>query len=493
MDNLLTDLANLPLNELKQEYRKRFLFYKPHQKQFLFHAAGASAFERAFFGGNRTGKSFSAYMEAAIHATGYYPDWWIGKKFLLPTNGLIACPSYQACRDVAQSYLLGGYDPSGTVVESLISLDLILEKGMLTGVRGAIDYIKINHISNGYSTIYFKSSEQRREKFQGTRFDWALIDEECPADIYREILMRLADVDGRGQGIMMLAMTPLKGMTELMKHYLVLPISKMETTQSSDIFSTDYSEEKATPGVVMNNRFFLQVSWDDNPHFTELAKEAYLATIPAYELEARQKGIPLIGTGLVYQVPEYKFLIDPIEIQPHWHHVIGLDLGFNPAPTAAVFCAWDKDNDTLYIYKEYYVTQNTPQQHVYNFNIMDCLWIPFIADPSARIGSATDGKKAIEEYAKSGKELVIAKYAKEMATTRVLERIRNNKFKVFNSCHKFLQEWRTYARDDKGKIMKGNDHLMNALEFIISDGLPYAITKTQYEMQYNYKSKRILF
>jgi hypothetical protein len=252
--------------------------------------------------------------------------------------------------------------------------------------------------------------------------------------------------------------------------------------------------ERLTPEIITDGKFHIQVAWDDNPYLSEETKKQYRLSIPAYELEAREKGIPLVGTGLVYQVPESSFVIPPVEIPKHWHCIVGLDLGFNPAPTAAIFCAWDKDNDTVYIYKEYYVTQNTPQQHVYNWQVMDNLWMPFIADPSARIGSTIDGTKAIEEYRKTGKELFIAKYGKESAITKVLERIRTGKFKVFSNCNKFLEEWRSYARDDKGKIIKGNDHLMNALEFVMSDGLPLARTKIQHEMKYIYNNNRpILF
>ena len=50
------------------------------------------------------------------------------------------------------------------------------------------------------------------------------------------------------------------------------------------------------------------------------------------------------------------------------------------------------------------------------------------------------------------------RYAKELAVDNVLERIRTGRFKVFNTCRKFMDEWRGYSRDDKGKIMKGRDH-----------------------------------
>jgi hypothetical protein len=49
-----------------------------------------------------------------------------------------------------------------------------------------------------------------------------------------------------------------------------------------------------------------------------------------------------------------------------------------------------------------------------------------------------------------------------------------------------MAEWRGYSRNEEGKIMKGRDHLMNALEFVMLDGLPMARTKREIEMKYNY-------
>jgi len=151
-----------------------------------------------------------------------------------------------------------------------------------------------------------------------------------------------------------------------------------------------------------------------------------------------------------------------------------------------VFIAHDKDNDTLYVYKEYSVSEKTAAQHAYSLKLMGCDWIPGVCDPAVNQGSQRDGEKLIDDYAKAGLYLRKGRYAKELAVDYVLERIRTGRFKVFNTCRKFMEEWRGYSRDEEGKIMKGRDHLMNALEFAILDGLPLARTKRQYEMKYNY-------
>jgi len=189
---------------------------------------------------------------------------------------------------------------------------------------------------------------------------------------------------------------------------------------------------------------------------------------------------------------ESEFLVEPFEIPHYWPCVFGMDVGFF-APTAVVFMAHDKDNDILYIYKEYSVTEKTAAQHASSLMIMGCDWIKGVCDPAVNQGSQRDGERLIDDYAKAGIKLEKGKYAKELAVDTVLERIRTGKFKVFNNCRKFMDEWRGYSRDEEGKILKGRDHLMNALEFVILDGLPLARTKRQVEMRYNYYDKPTFF
>ena len=65
----------------------RLRYYSPYPKQAEFHAAGATHRERLLMAGNQIGKTLAGGFEAAIHATGRYPDGWKGKRFDRPTNG----------------------------------------------------------------------------------------------------------------------------------------------------------------------------------------------------------------------------------------------------------------------------------------------------------------------------------------------------------------------------------------------------------------------
>lgn len=456
---------------IKEDYQKRFKFYKPSDKQRAFHNLGAKGLERLFLAGNRTGKTFCGCLEDAIHLTGNYPSWWQGHKFDHPIIAWVASENYEITRNVLQYKLLGGYTADNGFTEGLIAPDLIVKKAMLAGVNGAVDYVKIKHSSGGVSSLFFKSYKQGREKFQGARCHLIHMDEEPPYDVFLESQMRLSDVDGLGQGRLILTMTPLKGYTEMTAYFLERQV-EIKKEGEKRIQKEIY---KNTPEEIINGKSYVQASWDDNPHLAEDTKKRLRAALKPHELEAREKGIPCVGTGIVYQVPESEFLIDPIQIPEHWARVYGMDVGFY-APTAVVFIAHDRDNDVVYIVGEYSDSELTAAQHAAKLMNMGCNWQVGICDPAVNQGSQRDGQSLFDDYKRAGMNLVLAKYAKELAVDKVLERIRTGQFKVFNTCRKFMDEWRRYSRDDNGKIKKGHDHLMNALEFVITDGLQYTHT-----------------
>ena len=50
------------------------------------------------------------------------------------------------------------------------------------------------------------------------------------------------------------------------------------------------------------------------------------------------------------------------------------------------------------------------------------------------------------------------------------------KLKVFKSLGNWLQEFRLYRRDDKGRVVKDNDHLMDATRYLVVSGIDKATT-----------------
>ena len=104
------------------------------------------------------------------------------------------------------------------------------------------------------------------------------------------------------------------------------------------------------------------ITWDDAPHITPERAEQILASYPAYQRDMRRNGVPMMGAGLVFQVAEERFVIDPPEIQPHWAVGCGIDFGFTH-PFAAIRVALDRESDQMYAFDEYSQRQELPPIH----------------------------------------------------------------------------------------------------------------------------------
>jgi len=71
-----------------------------------------------------------------------------------------------------------------------IPKDAIVELVTARGIADLLEVVKVRHVSGDVSLIGLKTYASGREKFQGESLDWAWADEECPIDIYTELLTR---------------------------------------------------------------------------------------------------------------------------------------------------------------------------------------------------------------------------------------------------------------------------------------------------------------
>src|SRR6516162_6186493 len=125
-------LKELPSDQLKQliadleaeASEDKLAAYQPYPKQLEFHAAGATHRERLLMAGNQLGKTFCGAMEVAMHATGFYPSWWRGRRFDRPTTSWVAGTTGETVRDTIQRMLVGRTGQTGT---GTIPRDAILE------------------------------------------------------------------------------------------------------------------------------------------------------------------------------------------------------------------------------------------------------------------------------------------------------------------------------------------------------------------------------
>lgn len=215
------------------------------------------------------------------------------------------------------------------------------------------------------------------------------------------------------------------------------------------------------------SKFLVQATWDDVPHLNSVAKQELLAAYPPYQRDARTKGIPQLGSGAIYQVPESDILVSDFEIPPHYPRCYGMDVGWNR--TAALWAARDNETSVIYLYSEHYRAHAEPILHVQAIQARG-RWIPGVIDPAAKGRSQKDGVQLLLEYQGMGLDLEPAVNAVEAGIYACWSLMSAGKLKVFKSLGNWLGEFRLYQRDVDGKVLKAHDHLMDCMRYLIVSG-----------------------
>lgn len=403
-----------------------------------FFGAGLTHRERLMCAANRVGKTEGVGgYEAVLHLTGQYPEWWTGRRFPKAIRAWAAGDTSKTVREIIQHKLLG---PPGQWGTGLIPGDSIERVVRASGVPDTAEIIYVKHATGGISPLVMKSYDQRREAFQGTEQDLIWLDEEPPMDIYTECLLRTMT----NNGLVMVTFTPLQGMSEVVLTFL--PGGKL------------IEAERGSKYVVI-------ATWDDAPHLDESAKQELWNSIPPYQRDARSKGIPQLGSGAIYPVPESDFVVEPFAIPIHWPKGYGMDVGWNF--TAAIWGAVDRQTDTVYLYHGYKRSQAEPSIHVHAIKGPGD-WIPGFIDPASRGRAQADGKQLLADYLALGLKLSLADNGVESGLYSVWNRLSTGRLKVFKSLGGWLEEFRLYRRDHKGAVVKENDHYMDATRYLDS-------------------------
>jgi phage terminase large subunit-like protein len=449
-------LALLEEQDRRRRHRK-FYDYFPDEgplrrelyaQHLEFFRLGATHGTRCFMAANRVGKTEGGGgYELTCHLTGIYPDWWDGHRFDHPIEAWAAGDTTETVRDIIQSKLVGPEEDRGT---GLIPGDNLLQCVKRQNGNGALDYITVKHISGGISRLGFKSYDQGRKAFQGTEKHVIWLDEESNEGIRAECALRLMTTNG----LLMETYTPLRGLTPTVLVYLGADAE----------IPTDRVKRGGDIALVM-------AGWDDVPHLSAEQKERMLANCEPHLRESRSKGIPTLGSGVIYPIPEESITCDDFDIPKHWPRAYGLDVGWNC--TAAVWAAIDRDSDIVYLYSLHYEGQQEPSTHVASINGRG-KWIPGTIDPASRGRSQKDGEKLLEIYTDLGLSLTCADNSRESGLYEVHQRLATGRLKVFRSMKKWFGEYRIYRRDERGHVVKEKDHAMDATRYLIVSGLDLA-------------------
>lgn len=459
-EQMIEEIAILEEQKHRQKQRKLFTYfpetgplrrelYVKHQE---FFAAGARFRERLMLAANRVGKTEGVGgYEQTCHLTGRYPEWWTGRKFKGPIAAWACGDTSKTVREILQFKLLGPINAIGT---GLIPGEDIVKLTMARGTPETVDTLTVRHKSGGASRLVFKSYETGRESFQGTEQDLIWLDEEPPLAIYTECLLRTMT----NNGLVMLTFTPLEGLSETVLQFL--PGGRLEEKQTDE------------------TKFVVMATWDDAPHLSKEAKDQLWKAIPPYQRDARSKGIPQLGSGAIFPVPETEITVAPFQIPPHWPQGWGLDTDQGAGFTGVVWGAHDRDKDVLYITDCYKRSRVELAVHIAAIKARGD-WIPGVGDAAALIVTAHDAQQLISLYREAGLDVILPDKSVEAGLYEVWNRLSSGRLKIFSSCTQWFEEFRLYRRDDKGRIVKVNDHLMDPTRYMVKSGLERFITKPQ--------------
>lgn len=222
--------------------------------------------------------------------------------------------------------------------------------------------------------------------------------------------------------------------------------------------------------------------WDDVPHLSALEKNDLLKSFPAHQRDARSKGVPRMGVGLIFLSPEEEIICKPFQIPEFWKFLGGMDFGGSGHPTAGVVGALDADADCLYLIGGY---KRSGQNADTNSGALKrlCPGIQW-AWPSDGMqhdkGSAEQiakqyrdaGLQLLKEFArfpetKDKTERARSRTSVEAGIFEMQQRFDTGRLKVFETFTMYIDEYREYHRDDNGKIVKIKDDLICASRYMM--------------------------
>lgn len=218
------------------------------------------------------------------------------------------------------------------------------------------------------------------------------------------------------------------------------------------------------------SRCIIGATWGDAPHLSDSAKADLAGSYQKYQVDARTKGIPQLGSGAVYPFPESDIVISNFDLPATWPRAFGLDTA-RSGVTAAVWAALDTENDLAYLYSDYRRSQAETAVHAKAI-LSRGPWIPGVGDASAILDE--DRVQYIEKYKESGIDLELADKAVETGVQSVYDMFSEGRLKIFASCRALIEELRQYRRDEKGRIVKQRDHCMDAMRYLVFTGLKRA-------------------
>jgi hypothetical protein len=214
------------------------------------------------------------------------------------------------------------------------------------------------------------------------------------------------------------------------------------------------------------------IAWERASHLTPEICEQMLSGYPKHERDMRSKGLPLFGSGKIFEFDEAACVIDPFDVNTRqWLRVIrALDIGIDH-PTGMVWLAYDPESRTTYVVRAFKQGDSNAAVHAATLN---SLWreSPCVVPPDI-------------DHREPGSGETVAKYYRDAGLTRLLDfenpdgsnyvepglfamqqAMSEGRFFIFRgTAQPLIDELRSYHRDEKGKIVKVRDDVIDACRY----------------------------
>lgn len=430
--------------------RNQLAYYDPSPPQQAFHDAGATFRERLLMAANQTGKTYCGAREVAMHLTGRYPDDWKGKRFAGATVWLAGSETAELTRRGVQRHLVGPPADENAWGTAAIPAECIVETKRASGsVADALEYCTVRHVSGALSVVYFKNYAQGRKRWQADTVHGVWFDEEPPLEIYTEGLTRT----NIHMGPVLVTFTPLMGQSQVVIRYI--------RPDPKDLGS--------------RQRCVVSMTLDNSERYSAEEIEQIVASYPEHERDARTKGIPALGSGLVWPFHEQDYLVDPFEIPQEWPTIGGMDFGYDH-PFGAALLRHNRDADIVYVTRTFRVRLKSPMDHVAALRTWDRPGMPQIPWAWPHDGRRRDKDPSGEEFAslyrQHGLDMLPdpATFEEggnglEAGVMEIYDRIASGRWKVLRgSCPEWIEEQRGYHRKD-GLIQAIGDDVLSASRY----------------------------
>jgi phage terminase large subunit-like protein len=442
------------------ELRRRGLQYREtHKREFApdwypwqreFHAATARANQTMLLASNRSGKTLTGSYATACDVTGRYPPGWQGAVIDYPVNAWALGVDGKQTRDVMQKELLGIKGLDGIWRGGWIHNDEILDTEN-SNLPGAIDRAVIRHSSGGESILTFRSYTQSSTgqatlPMAGQSVDVLQVDEQPPDQIVGQLLTRtMTGRRGMG-GLVRFTLTPELGMTEML-----------------DKFMNHTAAHRVLVGPV---------AWSECPHLSPEIQKELLDSYPAHERDMRSKGIPMFGTGKIFTFDEELCQMQPVDLMlyPWWKCLRSIDIGIDH-PTAIAWLAYDPESDVTHVVRTHRASDTLAAVHA---SIANSMWrhAPMVVPKDIDNREPGSGKQVSEYYREAGVNPIIpfqnpdGSNFVEPGIFAMQEAFATGRLKVWRGqASHFLEEARSYHRDERGKIVKLRDDAISAVRY----------------------------